>query len=283
MPDIHPILDADLPAAAHFLHTHMNPNLSTTQWCQAFQHGWLPDRPNHGFMLVDKGEIVGLFMAVYGQRLIRGTLARFCNPNSWVVLPAYRGNYSRLLMRALLEQPDFHFFITTPNPVVTKLFERAHFTTMDARLSLLPCLPGLPLPRQAILTDLDAIEASLDAANGAIVRDHRGLPWLKWVVVGPPQQACLVLYKTRIFKKLPSARILYLSNTTHFLAQRWVLGRYLLLRHGMATMQVDTRFFPTPPPLSYTLIDRQPKLYSSPTLEGADFGYIYSESVALDQ
>ncbi len=282
--ELQPVRDEDLDEACHFLQGHLNPNLDASLWKTAFLHPWDPEKPNNGFMLRDKERIVGLFMAIYAQRTINGRPERFCNPNSWVVLPPYRSQ-SRITMKALLEQPDRHFFITTPNPVVTKIFKRAKFRFMCDQVTIIPCFPWTGNRWRGITVHSDAtiIASALDPGAAKIFRDHRDLPWLSHLIIGRGSCFCHVIHKKRTLKKLPSAKIIHISHPGRFLELLRPLAHHFFTHLGITSLQVDSRFLGRIPMFSIQMRDPQPKMYSSPTLSDAEMGYIYSESTALDQ
>ena len=62
---ISPIDTTDISAVANFLHKNMNSRFSVEEWAQGLNACWLEDAPNHGFMLRDNHQVVGVICAIY--------------------------------------------------------------------------------------------------------------------------------------------------------------------------------------------------------------------------
>ncbi|MBF0145434.1 MAG: hypothetical protein HQL84_02480 [Magnetococcales bacterium] len=281
IPELHPIEDRDLDGVCRFLQANLNPKVSLEEWMRAYRHPWDPEKPNNGFMLRYQERIVGVFMAIYSRQTIRGHVEPFCNPNSWVVERDFR-KYSNLLYRALLAQKAYHFFITTPNPVVAKIFSRSNFQYMPDQITVLPCVP-LRWSSGRIIDNGRDFENFLDATSYQIFNDHRDIPWLHHVAAGSPEHYVYMIFKRVRLKRMNSIRILHVSNPDHFLDYRHLLAIHFFRRYFAITMQIDRRFLSQTPLVSLNRQDGQPKMYFSDHLGAADFGYIYSESTALDQ
>ncbi|MBF0108208.1 MAG: hypothetical protein HQL76_03425 [Magnetococcales bacterium] len=284
MPELYPIEDQHLDDACRFLHANLNGKVSPDEWKVVYRRPWDPEKPNNGFMLRHQDRIVGVFMAIYSRRMIRGRVERFCNPNSWVVEKDFR-TQSMLLQRALLAQKERHFFITTPNPVVAKIFRRSRFQYMPDQITVIPCFPWIPLGRDfaEIIDSGEDLENLLDASCRQIFADHRDIPWLHHVAAGVPGRYVYVIFKKKRLKKMNSVRILYMSNPDRFPGCRHLLSNYFLRRHFAVTMQIDHRFLGMTLPFSLHRQETQPRMFLSDSLGASDFGYIYSESAAMDQ
>ncbi len=281
LPTIHPIRDEDLPEFCAFLHEHLNPRIAVADWVTAFRQDWRLAMPNHGFLLRDaKGKIGGGIGAIYAERVIRGQPERFCNITSWCVLEPYRAHSLRLAM-TLVAQPGFHFTDLTPTAVVAGALRFLKFKPMDVRMTVLPNLPGW-IPGVRVVTDPAALERVLAPADVQVFRDHRHLHWLRHVAVGRPGAFCHVVYRKGLLKRLPCATVLAVSDPELFLRYRFTLGRFFLLRHGMLSTRIESRFLPRRPRLSAQVGGFPDKMYRSDTLGEADMANLYSEIVALN-
>ena len=135
-----PINDADVPAVADFLHANLNGRVSADHWAEALDVPWEVERPNAGFMLLDEGDVVGVQLAFYSERLIEGRRERFCNLGAWCVLPDYRFHGLRLLKSAL-DQEGYHFTDLSPSGNVVDINSRLDFRFLDTSTVLVPNLP----------------------------------------------------------------------------------------------------------------------------------------------
>lgn len=277
-----PIQNQDLDRVCRFYHAHLNATLSPMAWRRAFDQPWIEDKPNNGYMLVDGGEVVGVFGGIYSQRIIRGKMEKFCNHSSWMVLDAYR-RQSLSLLTAMLEHTDHHITSLTPNPDVAEICAyMGGFKLLSNHITIVPNMPW----RQPFSTHVEGkphvVKRLLEAEALRDFENHRPFSWLGQVVVGQPGDYCHVVFKKKIWKKIPSAVILHLSAPESFLRHYRTLGYYLLTRHFMGTMHIPTRFLPAIPRLSWHTMETQPRMYISDSLGEGDHSFLYTEVTALN-
>ena len=83
--EVSPITRADIAAVADFLHVNYTDRI---RWTRTRLAGpWKMEALNHGFMLRNGQRIVGARTAFYPERLVAGTVKRFCGLGTWYVLP----------------------------------------------------------------------------------------------------------------------------------------------------------------------------------------------------
>ena len=63
-----PIAASDLSRVGTFLNKNLNKRVSGSDWARAARVPWSVDSPNHGFMLRDENDIVGVYLAFYSSR-----------------------------------------------------------------------------------------------------------------------------------------------------------------------------------------------------------------------
>lgn len=280
LPDLVPITGAELPAFCAFLHQHLDPGRSPEAFQRALSTSWGPRPPNHGFLLRAAGELVGGIGAIYAQRNLEGRLERFCNITSWCVLEPFRSQSMRLAL-ALVGQPGYHFTDLTPTEVVAKSLQFLKFKPLDGSRTLLLNLPFAD-PRVRAVADPQAIPALLPPEVVQVYRDHQGFPWLRCLALGRPGACCLVIYKRKTFKGLPSAEVLAVSDGGLFLRYHRAFGRRVLTREGLVTTRIESRLLPAQPPLAKHLVGYRSKMFRSDRLPGSAIDNLYSELVALD-
>jgi len=280
LPELAPITDADLAEYCEFLQRNLNPDISAESFQAAFRQRWGMEKPNHGFLIRDGGELVGGIGAIYALRRINGKPERFCNITSWCVLEKYRAQSMRLAM-AVVSQEGFHFTDLTPTEVVEKSLQFLKFRPLDGSRTLLTNIPA-PAARGQVITDPQRIVEALPPELGAVYADHKGFPWLQQAALGKPGSYCHVIFKRKTVKGLPSAEIVALSDGELFLRYRWAFGCHLLRNHGMVTTRVESRLLPKCPTLAKELHGYRNKMFRSATLEAKDIDNLYSELVVLD-
>ena len=282
-PTIEPITDSDLLDYCRFLTRNLSNARTADEWAGAFRQNWGVEKPNNGFMLRVEGQIVGGIGAIYARRLVRGKPEEFCNITSWCVLDEYRSQSMRLAI-ALTSQPGFHFTDLTPTEVVSRTLQFLKFRPMNERQAVWPNLPW-PLSRLSgvrVITDSNAIEASLSPEAARAYLDHRHLSWLNHLAVGRPGDYCHVVYKKNRLKGLPGAFVLGFSSPEQFVKYRTALGNHLLFSNSLVFTRVESRLLTRVPWPGIELAGFRNKVFRSDTLAEADISNLYTEIVALD-
>jgi hypothetical protein len=277
--EVVPITDADVAAAADFLHANLNDQVPWTRACSAVP--WKVDAPNHGFMLRDGQRIVGAHMAFYSERLIAGKTERFCNLGAWCVLPEFRFHSIRLL-RELLMQDGYHFTGLSASEKALSIHRRFQFRCLDTSAALIPHLPWPGVPGLTRISAApDVIERRLAGPDLELYRDHAQALAARHLVLTRGQDSCYVMYREMRFKSvLVVAVILHVSNPGLFRRAMVPLTRYLLVRRGLVATLAELRIIGHRPPLAFRL-DSWPKEYRSSSLEAGQIDYLYSELVCV--
>lgn len=279
---VSPIAAGDAPAVAEFLHANLNPNVSAATWAQVTAVPWEVEQPNRGFMLRDGERIVGAYLAFYSERPIDGRGERFCNLGAWCVHPDYRFHGLRLL-KALLAQDGLTFTDLSPSGGVPELNARLGFEFLDSTTWLVPNLPWPSVPgRTAVISDPDAIAATLTGGELAIYRDHAAARAARHVVLRRGDDWCYVMFRKDRRKDFPLfASILHVSDPEQFRRFERPLARHLLLRHGALAMLVERQLVRYRPHRALVLRSPRRKMYRSPRLQPAQIDYLYSELVCV--
>lgn len=280
---LRPITRTDVPAAATFLHEHLNSRVPTAAWARATEVPWTADSPNAGFMLVEGDAIVGVHLAYYSEREIAGRAERFCDLGAFCVLPEHRFHALRLL-KALLAQDGYHFTDLSPSGSVVGLNTRLGFRFLDNTTTVTPNLPWPSRPgRDTISADAALIERTLRGEDLRRYRDHAGAPAARHVLLMRGGEHCHVIYRRDRRKGVTRfASVIYVSNPELFRAMARPLARHLLLRHGLPVMLVEHAVVEHRPRLSRTIADSaRKKMFRSPSLKPAEIDYLYTELVCL--
>ncbi|MCC6716891.1 MAG: hypothetical protein IT555_03325 [Acetobacteraceae bacterium] len=278
---VRPIQDADLPALARFWHANLNAGIPEPVWRGAFGRRWHEAPPNHGFMLLADGALVGAIGAIYARQTL-GTEAReVCNLTSLVVDEAYRARAMDLIS-ACLTQKQFCFTNFTPTPSVAKMLKLFRFRELPGgeRVVL-----GRPLPARfaglRALAGPAALKRVLDGAAAQIWRDHRDIPWLRSFAIGDGTRWCLVVWKPAPIKRLPGARIIGVSDPALFAAWHQAAANHLLLRNGAFALRIEQHMLPAGCDIGIARPVTMQRLFRGPAGEDAPVSFLYSELAAL--
>ena len=281
--DVSPITEADLPRVGEFLHTNLNNRLSASEWASAARVPWpVSQAPNHGFMLVAEGLIVGVYLAFYSVREIEGRMERFCNLGAWCVLPRYR-LYSLSLLKAILGQDGYHFTDFSPSGNTITVNERLGFKRLDTTTALVPNLPWPTFATKAEVTsDPIAIASRLGPAELEVFRHHEGARAAHHVLIESENECAYVIFRRDRRKGLRLfASVLYVSNPGLFLRVQGAFGGHLLLRLGIPVTLIELRLVGSKPSGGVLLSSPRPKMFRSDTLSPRHIDNLYSELVCV--
>jgi hypothetical protein len=272
----------DVPRVAEFLHAHLNARVSTAAWAAAIVPTWTADAPNHGFLLQDRGRVVGVYLAFYSTRSVGGRERRICNLGAWCVLDEHRAQGLRLL-RALLAQPGYDFTDLSPSGNVVPLNERLGFRRLDTTTALVPNLAWPTWSRRVrVVTDHDEIDRLLDADERALFRDHRHAAAAHHLVLVAGDEHCYVVARRDRRRNLPLfASLLHVGNPALLARHPMPVRRYLLLRLGAIGTLAELRIVGMRPPLSFLLPRPRVKMVRSRDLDPDAVDYMYSELTCL--
>jgi hypothetical protein len=284
--ELSPITDADVTAVADFLSAGYDDQIP---WARSKLAGpWKVDAPNHGFMLRDGQRIVGVHLAFYSERLIAGTMERFCDLGTWFVLPEFRFHSLRLI-KAVLAQDGYHFKALTPMKKVPAIHARLGFRYLDTSAVLIPNLPWPSIPgRTTVSADPAVIERTLTGAELELYHDHSEAMATHHLVLIRSQHSCYVMYRVTRPQGIPLAIIHFVSNPELFRRAIFPLTRHLLFRHRVLMTYAERRNARCRPALSVKVTPRPkryqapwPKLYRSASLEPDQIDDLYSEFLCL--
>ena len=280
-----PITDDDLAEVGRFLHATLNERVPAATWASALHTDWA-EAPNRGFLLRSDGEIAGVYLALYSDRVIGGNLEHFCNLAAWCVKPEFRMHSFRLL-KALVTQPGYSFTDLSPSPGVHELNSRMGFTYLDTTTTLTPNLPWFTIPgRVRLITHPQRIEAALEQAGAleqlAVFRDHRQAQAARHVLVRVGEQQCYVVYRRDRRKGLPLfASLLHVSDPDVLRSAMRPFTRHLLLRRRLLATLSEDRRLPRPAFWGVGVGSPRRKMYKSSHLGPKDIDNLYSELVCV--
>ena len=281
MPDrvtLREIFDEDLEDVYYFLSSNFDPELNLDIWQSAFSRSWMSEKPNNGFMLKESGTIVGVFCALYSQRLTQKGMQYVCNTSTWYVLDAYR-SHSLKLMAAMLGQKGFLFTSLSASPNVHELHRQFKFRSYVTTIVAIPNLPKLNYfsKRMEILDDPNSISSCLDSENRQISIDHMDIPTVQQIVFHASNETLLVIFDIRNVRGVPATNVFYLSNPDIFYKNKKEICSYFLLHNRTLFTRIYRCNMSTVPKFSFE-IKRNVTFFYYGDIEELFFPeFIYSE------
>jgi len=272
-----PIGDSQVDQVAEFLHRELNPRVSADAWAEGIGVRWVFGAPNHGFMLLEDGAVVGANLAFYSEREIDGRHVRFCNLGALCVVESHRAHAIRLV-RAILRQPGYHFTDLSPSGNVIELNRRLGFHFLDTSTALQINWPALPASSVRIITNPIEIERRLAGRDLKIFCDHRDSPAARHLLLTSGPDQCYVIARRVRRKRLPFfVSVLYVSNAELFRRSSRRIAHHFLVHAGALATLLEKRVSGEPPTGSIALRHPRPKMFKSSELGPVDIDYLYSE------
>jgi hypothetical protein len=277
-----PITATEVDTAARFLTTHLNARVPEREWTRAMTMPWSSNPPNHGYMLCDGDQVVGVHLAYYSNRVIDGAPLRFCNLGAWCVLDGYRDHGLRLLL-ALVRQKGYELTDFSPSGQVVDINKRLKFTELDTSTAIVPNVPIPLFGRECrVLTDPSSFLALLSPIEQVIYHDHQRAA-VRHVALVAGSDVCYVMFRRDRRKGLPLfASILYISDAELFRRYGGRLAWHLLSRHRAVATLVELRLSLGRPKRSIMLRSHRPKMFRGSAVDSSQIDYLYSELTNLE-
>lgn len=273
-----PIESADASAVGRFLHSRLNSRVSSEAWARVVTPPWQDRAPNHGFMLLSDGEIVGAYLAVYSERSSPKGPTPVCNLAAFCVLEDHRAQGLRLI-RALLAQKQYDFTDFSPSGSVVALNERLGFRRLDTATRLAANLPRPPRRGTRVTEDPATLERVLRGRDAEVYRDHRDAAAARHLLVERDGRHGYLVFRRDRRKGLPLfATPLYVGGDSDCLSAAWPgVASHLLLKHGLPATLAERRILGFLPGPGLDLRNPRAKMIRGERLDAEAIDYLYSE------
>ena len=259
-----------------------------------FEYSWTsaPEKPNLGFALWSRDEIVGFLGAVYAHRPLDGRLVMTCNLSTWYVRQEFRGASIKLLSAAMA-QKNYSITNFTASPEVRKVMEALRFQTIDhCKWVYLPWHCGREILGcgREVLTNTDEIAAIVQGDERQFLRDHLPYSVKHYLLRNGSDYSYLVLKRRSFpgevaFGRVPFKKVrlmwyrcmevLYLGNPNLALQHWRYLVAAIIRRERVLAVVVPERFMGETPPAGARMAHRNYLLAREPLRASIDS--LYSE------
>lgn len=280
---VRPITDADASTVAQFLHEHLNSDVSPQAWSTLVSPPWKAESPNHGFLLLAGDALVGVYAAVYAERIIDGEVTRFCNLAAFCVLEDYRMHGLRLV-RALLKQEGYVFTDLSPSGNVIAMNERLGFERLDNTTRLAVNFPTMRTGGLRISAEPHVLESALRGADATIYRDHKRAAAARHLLVQRGDEYAYLIFRVDTRKRMRLfASPLYAGGSRTLLQRAWPqIASHLLSRHGLPFTLAEQRVLGFTPRAGRELANPRPKMYRGAAIHDEHIDYLYSELALIN-
>lgn len=260
-----------------------NPSLPKEKWRLLVDYPWRSRDDELGYVLVERGEIVGFLSTLYSRRVVDGTEVKLCNTAHWVVREDFRAESLKLFL-TVLRQRDCTITNLTSSATVAAMMPKLRFKLLEKNLQLLFPTPMLPGRNGSTITsDPNQVAGALDAGDLRIFHDHAGAE-VGHVVVREGEEYCYVVFsrkRRRVYGlDVPYCHIHYISDRGLFLRQLARITWYFLRKLGAWFLAADERLVGQHPG-AWSMVHalRTPRYYRSDVLAADQVDNLYTELV----
>lgn len=256
--------------------------ITKDHWRRVFTKNWDSPFDYCGYLLEQGSEVKGFLGLLFSERTINGRPETFCNMTSWMVKQESRGHSLKLLLEAL-KLKDCTFTNFTPSTGVANILKKLGFVDLQSGEQILLPVPGFSSKRTSYrcVVDLDEISERLSETDRKIFTDHRNLD-CRHVLISDGENYCYLIVKNRSHKRLPFARVHYLSNPELFAASIDALRSNLCWQLKVAGLMVESRYVDGRTfSYSRTYPQQCPAFFKSESVSARDIDTLYSEMILL--
>lgn len=258
-------------------------SLSRDEWRKIFVYRWRSDEGFCGYMLLKDGEVKGFLSLLFSNRILDKQHERFCNLSSWCVSEDSRGQSLALMLEAL-KLKGYTFTNFTPSTTVAAILSKLGFTEFAVDHQVVFPLPDLhKQPQCHCEFDPRKIRSLLNQRHAEIFDDHQGFN-CRHLLLQSNNDYCYVIVKKTWRKRIPFAKIHFLSDPEIFVRCIERAGVRISLRLGVAGVMVDERYLKGRKLSRSVSYPHQRKAYFKSSLDSLDSNQIdtlYSEMVVL--
>ena len=278
---VRPAADADIDPVARLLHERMNARIPIERWRRLLDYPWRPASVERGWVVEDRGRIVGFMGTIYSDRPVEGRMQRFCDLSSWYLLADYRGDGTGdALLRAGMAQPSVTYATMTARRATGRKIRALGFDILDATRSLFrPRSEGQRTALACLLCPA-AIRARLAPSQQTVFDAHRGFD-IHHALVGDPG-LWLVFQRKLKGDAVAYHEILHASDPARLSADAQAIAD-TLVTGANGVLAVDSRWMAAGHDRGTVEPIALPRWFRSPNLAPAAVDHLFSEVILLDQ
>ncbi|NDV87532.1 hypothetical protein GTW51_12565 [Aurantimonas aggregata] len=278
---VRPAGDADIDPVARLLHERMNARIPAERWRRLLDYPWRPPGVERGWLVEDRGRIVGFMGTIYSDRPVGRDVRRFCDLSSWYLLADYRGDGTGdELLRAGMAQPDVTYATMTARRATGRKIRALGFDVLDATRSLFRPREGRGRAKLPCLRDPAAIRERLTAVQQRVLDAHQGFD-IHHALVGDPG-LWLVFQRKLKGDAVAYHEILHASDPARLSAEAQAIADTLVTGEN-GVLAVDSRWMASGDDQGTVEPIVLPRWFRSPDLAPAAVDHLFSEVILLDQ
>ncbi len=269
----------DVEVLARFWFEHMNERPGMERWRAVAHCPWYDEAPNHGWIAVDDGRIVGAMALVHSTRHIQGRAEKLCNIGSLYVLKPYRGRgLAKTIARESTSDPSITYFGIDAAPQTRAVLEpdAVGFNILDDRRYFWRARTARH-DDSLWMRGGDAVDlAAIHDGDRPMFERHVALGMYPLLLRREGRECRVLLWIRNKHDDTMYHEALYISDPCLF-AECAQAAAARLIGNADAVLAADSRFFPRPPPGAEVEKLRQPRHFKSSRLSPEYIDLLYSE------
>jgi GNAT superfamily N-acetyltransferase len=268
----------DVESLARFWYENMNHRPGLEGWRTIAHSPWYERPPNHGWIAVEEGRIVGAMALLHSNRKLKGRNEKLCNIGSLYVLKSFRGRgLAKSIARESTADETVTYLGIDAAPQTRAVLEPPDvgFRILDdSRFVWRPQTP--PRGDDMELAIGDRVDRRRwPPQDRRLLDDHRPLGMLPLTARAAGRECRLILWVRNKSSSTLYYEIFYASDYECLGTMAGGIADRLIGDGGV--LAVDARFFCNPPPDADKELLRQPRHYKSSRLAPADIDLLYCE------
>jgi hypothetical protein len=207
-------------------------------WIRALRrikaHGVVPGYPQCGYLLERNGSVVGVLLLIFRSTIVDGEIRVSCNVSSWCVEPDAR-TYASMLVSKAFKLKDLTFLNVSPSPHTLPILAAHGYRRYASGLFV--SFPGLlkPFAGGRLRAGEEACSnPDITAEEAEILQSHQAMGCVVVTCQIDGRWIPFVFLKRRYRRVIPYAHLVYCRDVEDFVRAAGLIGRFLLLHHGLS-------------------------------------------------
>jgi hypothetical protein len=283
---VSPATPAMLEGILKLLEGFNNKSITPRDWQLFLNYPWRDPHSPFGFVLIDRGEIVGFIATIFSPTFSNNNSERLCNISSWILKREYQGRgLGFKLINELLKSSHCTFTNMSPSPATLKGLKNLGFIALEESQTVITPLSyasSIWKTRKVTITEGNKIEReSLTPEELTVFENHLPYP-CNHFHIRSAKGNCYGIFRVSSVGKYRIAQVHYLSNVDAFISTAGHAALWMLRKHRALKLIIESRMLKgRTVPLSVLRTTTSAKLYRPGAIAKEDIPNCYSEPVML--
>jgi hypothetical protein len=198
-------------------------------------YGVVPGYPQYGYLLERSGSVVGVLLLIFRSMIVDDEIQVSCNVSSWCVEPDAR-SYAPMLVSKAFKHKDVTFLNVSPSRHTLPILAAQGYRRYASGLFV--SFPELVEPFAGGRIVRAGAEArcnpDITAEEVKILQSHEAMGCVAVLCHIDGRWVPFVFLKRHFKRVIPYAHLVYCRSVKDFVRAAGLIGRFLLLHHGLS-------------------------------------------------